>query len=261
MIAKTLPEASFQCSVVFLLFCCKAPSLKNHRNLWKFFLTRQVLSYRLSPMTSSDPKEDVLLLQFLDAVAAGTPTPGGGSVSALAGSMGAALVEMVLNLTLKKEKSGSQEELKGICQEAHELRSAFTETLVKDIVAYQGVMEAYLLPQATDEEKKIRKEEIQKALKRAIDPPLFTAATSLKLLRLCRLALEKGNPNTITDTAVAALMANAALRGGVFNAQINLAALQDRQIAGRMKKELERLDAEGQKIATQIMEQVNQQLR
>ena len=212
-------------------------------------------------MSTHDPKEDVLLLHFLDAVADGTPTPGGGSVSALAGGMGAALVEMVLHLTLKKEKAGSAEELKRTCQEAHELRESLTETLVKDIVAYQGVMEAYLLPQTTDEEKKARKEEIQKALKKAIDPPLFTAATSLKLLKLCRLALEKGNPNTTSDTAVAALMANAALRGGVFNAQINLAALQDRQIAERMEKELQRLDAEGKKISAQIMDQVEKRLR
>lgn len=212
-------------------------------------------------MTARKPKEDVPLLQFLDAVASGTPTPGGGSVSALAGSMGAALVEMVLNLTLKKEKAGSLEELKGICQDTHELREALTETLVKDIVAYQGVMEAYLLPHATDKEKKIRKEEIQKALKKAIDPPLFTAATSLKLLKLCQQALEKGNPNTISDTAVAALMASAALRGGVFNVQINLAALQDREIAERMKKELVRLEEEGEKIKTRILDQVEKKLR
>ena len=211
-------------------------------------------------MTARELKEDVSLLQFLDAVASGTPTPGGGSVSALAGSMGAALVEMVLNLTLKKEKPGPQEELKAICREAHDLREALAETLVKDIVAYQGVMEAYLLPHGTDKEKKIRKEQIQKALKKAIDPPLFTAATSLKLLKLCQQALEKGNPNTISDTAVAALMANAALRGGVFNVGINLGALQDRQIAERMKKELGRLEAEGEKIKTQIMDQVNRQL-
>ena len=211
-------------------------------------------------MTARKPKEDVPLLQFLDAVASGTPTPGGGSVSALAGSMGAALVEMVLNLTVKKEKAGSLEELKFICQEAHELREALTETLVQDIVAYQGVMEAYLLPHETDKEKKTRKEEIQKALKKAIDPPLFTAATSLKLLKLCQQALEKGNPNTISDTAVAALMASAALHGGVFNVQINLAALQDRQIAEKMKKELARLEEEGEKINTRIMDQIKKQL-
>ncbi len=171
------------------------------------------------------------------------------------------MVEMVLNLTLKKEKAGSLEELKGICQDTHELREALTETLVKDIVAYQGVMEAYLLPHATDKEKKIRKEEIQKALKKAIDPPLFTAATSLKLLKLCQQALEKGNPNTISDTAVAALMASAALRGGVFNVQINLAALQDREIAERMKKELVRLEEEGEKIKIRILDQVEKKLR
>jgi formiminotetrahydrofolate cyclodeaminase len=212
-------------------------------------------------MSALDPKEDVLLLQFLDAVASGTPTPGGGSVSALAGSMGAALLEMVLNLTMKKEREGSSEVLKGLCREAHELREALTATLVKDIVAYQGVMEAYLLPHTTEEEKKKRKEGIQKALKKAIDPPLFTAATSLKVLKLCQQALEKGNPNTIGDAAVGALMADAALRGGVFNVLINLAALQDRQIAERMKKELRRLEAEGEKIVTQIMDLVNKQLR
>ena len=213
-------------------------------------------------MAQEDQKDEVTLSQFLDAVASGTATPGGGSVSALVGTLAAALVEMVVNLTVGKKGFEAQEaEMKKMGEEAHSYREALGATIAQDINAYQGVMKAYLLPKATEEDKKNRKEEIQKALKRAADPPLFTAATSLKVLKLCQKAAEKGNPNTVTDAAVGALLAEAALQGGVFNVLVNLSALEEETTVKKMKQELKRLEAEGIKTRDKVLAQVKERLK
>jgi len=213
-------------------------------------------------MAQEDQKDEVTLSQFLDAVASGTATPGGGSVSALVGTLAAALVEMVVNLTLGKKGFEAQEaEMKKMGEEAHSYREALGATIAQDINAYQGVMKAYLLPKATEEDKKNRKEEIQKAMKRAADPPLFTAATSLKVLKLCQKAAEKGNPNTVTDAAVGALLAEAALQGGVFNVLVNLSALEEETTVKKMRQELKRLEAEGIKTRDKVLTQVKGRLK
>jgi len=212
-------------------------------------------------MSEEEKGEEITLNQFLDAVAEGSATPGGGSVSALAGCLGSALVEMVVNLTLgKKAFEAHEAELKKIREEARSQREALAATIAQDINAYQEVMNAYLLPKATEEEKRKRKAEIQKSLKKAADPPLFTAATSLKVMKLCQEAVKRGNPNAISDAAVGALLAEAALWGGMFNVLINLSALEDKQYVLRMKKELKRLTLEGEKIKKQIMAKIKEKI-
>jgi formiminotetrahydrofolate cyclodeaminase len=212
-------------------------------------------------MSPDKEKEEITLPQFLEAVAASSPTPGGGSVSALAGSLGAALVEMVINLTVGKKGFEEKEpELQKIREEAHSCREALTAAIAQDSLAYQTVMNAFLLPKKTEEEKRKRKEEIQVALKKAADPPLFTTATSLKVMQLCREAVEKGNPNTISDAAVGALLADAAMGGGIFNVLINLSALEDKHFVEKMKKELQRLEAEGEAIKKAVLSRIKEKI-
>jgi formiminotetrahydrofolate cyclodeaminase len=212
-------------------------------------------------MSQEEKKVEVTLTQFLDALSEGSATPGGGSVSALAGTLSSALVEMVVNLTLgKKVFEAHEAELKKIGEEAHSHREALAAAIAQDMDAYQEVMKAYLLPKANEEEKKRRREEIQKALKKAADPPLFTAATSLKVMKLCQEVVEKGNPNAISDAAVGALLADAALWGGTFNVLINLSALEDKKYVQKMKNELRRLTLEGEKIKKEIMSRVKEKI-
>ncbi len=205
--------------------------------------------------------DELTLNQFLERVAQGAPTPGGGSAAALAGSLGASLVEMVVNLTIgKKEFAGSEEQIKTIGQEARSYREALARTIQEDISAYQSVMAARRLPRGSEEEKKRRKEEIQKALRKAADPPLFTAVTSLKVLRLCEIAVAQGNPKTVTDGAVGALLAHAALRGGILNVLANLSALDDVHDLKNMGRELGRLKAEGDKIKESTLALVEERM-
>jgi formiminotetrahydrofolate cyclodeaminase len=168
---------------------------------------------------------------------------------------------MVANLTVgKKAFEAHEAEMKKIGEEAHSYREVLAATVGQDMDAYRAVMSAYLLPKTTEEAKKNRQEEIQRALKRAADPPLFTAATSLKLLKLCQKAVEKGNPNAVTDAAVGALLAHAALQGGVYNVLINLSALEDENTVKKMKNELLRLELEGDKTKEKIMAQVKEKM-
>lgn len=210
---------------------------------------------------NQEAQKEMTVVEFLDSLASGNATPGGGSAAALAGSMAAALVEMVANLTLGKKGFEDQESaLKKMLEEANAYRQSLLSTIVNDINAYQEVIKAYLLPKTNEEEKRKRQEEIQKALKKAADPPLFTAATSLKVLKLCQQAIEKGKPQAITDAAVGALLAEAALWGGSLNVLINLSALEDKKYVQKMKKDLQRLRQEGEKIKQEIMTKVNNHL-
>jgi methenyltetrahydrofolate cyclohydrolase len=212
-------------------------------------------------METKPQDQNVTLRDFLDALAGASATPGGGSASALAGSLSAALVEMVMNLTLgKKGFEGQEPELRKIQDDAHSSREALRQTIEQDSLAYQAVMSAFLLPKKDEAEKKKRKEEIQHALKKAADPPLFTAATSLKVMKLCQRAVEIGNPNAVSDAAVGALMADAALGGGIFNVLINLSALDDKQYVQKMKKELGRLEQEGERIKAQVMTRIREKI-
>ncbi len=210
---------------------------------------------------NQEAQKEMTVVEFLDSLASGNATPGGGSAAALAGSMAAALVEMVANLTLGKKGFEYQESaLQKMLEEANAYRQSLLSTIVNDINAYQEVIKAYLLPKTNEEEKRKRQEEIQKALKKAADPPLFTAATSLKVLKLCQQAIEKGKPQAITDAAVGALLAEAALWGGSLNVLINLSALEDKKYVQKMKKDLQRLRQEGEKIKQEIMTKVNNHL-
>ena len=212
-------------------------------------------------MAEENKKEERTVSQFLEAVASGSATPGGGSVAALAGSLGAALVEMVANLTVGKKAFAEHEEaMKRVHEEAHAHRKALVDAVAQDVAAYEAVMEAYLLPKKTEDEKRRRKEEIQKALKKAADPPLFTAATSLKVMKLCQEAVARGNPNAISDAAVGALLSHAALGGGVFNVLINLSALEDKHYAATMKRELRRLEQEAEEIREQVLVKVREKI-
>ncbi|HSR12995.1 MAG TPA: cyclodeaminase/cyclohydrolase family protein, partial [Thermodesulfobacteriota bacterium] len=150
---------------------------------------------------------------------------------------------------------------KKLREEAHSCRDALSSAVSQDMNAYQAVMQAYVLPKATEGEKKRRREEIQKALRKAADPPLFTAATSLKVLKLCEAAVDKGNPNALTDAAVGALLAHAALQGGLLNVLVNLSALDDRETVSKMRAEANRLEAEAKETAERILSRVKEQMK
>lgn len=179
---------------------------------------------------------------FLDALASAAPTPGGGSVAALSGAQGAALVSMVCALTLGKKKyTDVQDEIARLRERSEVLRRELTDLVQADTEAFDGVSAAYQLPKETDEEKAARTAAIQQALKAATLVPMRVIEACARVLDLCTPAAEKGNANAVSDAGVAALMAEAGLRGAALNVLINLGAIKDDAFCTEMGDKLESL--------------------
>lgn len=176
----------------------------------------------------NDRLTDQTVLAFLDALASSAPAPGGGSVAALSGAMGAALISMVCNLTLGKKKYADvQAEITAIVARSEALRRWLTDLLEADVAAYSSVSAAYKMPKETDGEKAARTAAIQVALKKATEPPMGVAEACVQVLDLCPPVAEKGNVGAVSDVGVAALMAEAGLRSAALNVIINLKTIQD----------------------------------
>ena len=179
---------------------------------------------------------------FLDELASNTPAPGGGSVAALSGALGAALVSMVCNLTLgKKAYAGVQDEINDLLAESEALRQELTDLLEEDVKAYTGYSKAAKMPRGTEEEKAERQVVMQAALKVATDVPLTIAEAAVKVMDLCMPAAEKGNKWAVSDAGVAVLMAEASLRSAALNVLINLGSLKDEEFVADRRAKLDSL--------------------
>jgi methenyltetrahydrofolate cyclohydrolase len=206
--------------------------------------------------------ETPTLSQFLDSVADSTPTPGGGSVSALAGALSAALVQMVAGLTLNKKGFEScRDEMLRIKAVAESHRRTLETAIAEDSRAYRLVLDAYRLPKGNEEENKTRADEIRKSLMKATEPPLLTAETSLRVMELCLAVVTKGNPSAVTDAAVGALLAHTALQGGVLNVLVNLSSVRKEPYVEQLNNKLRSLREGADKLREAIMAVVKERMR
>jgi glutamate formiminotransferase/formiminotetrahydrofolate cyclodeaminase len=168
------------------------------------------------------------VVDFTDEVSRDSPAPGGGSVAALAGALGAALASMVANLTYGKEGTEDRDlELARIAEEAQAIKDQLVAAVDADSDAFGGFMEALRMPQATAEQKALRAKKMQEGLKAAVDVPWATATASLAAMRLSRAVAAVGNPNSLSDGAVGVQIAYAGVRGGLWNVIINLKDITD----------------------------------
>jgi methenyltetrahydrofolate cyclohydrolase len=180
--------------------------------------------------------------KFLDDLASGNPTPGGGSAAAIIGAMGAALVSMVCNVTLgKKGYEGVESEMRSILQDSERVRRRLTAMVAEDIAAFDSIMAAYKLPKATDADKAVRAEAIQSGLRRATLVPLDCARVCAEVIALARRASEHGYLNVISDGGVGVLAGFTGLRSAALNVYINAPALKDREFADKASAELKDL--------------------
>src|SRR5436305_8370841 len=148
---------------------------------------------------------------FIDQLASASPAPGGGSASALAGAMAAAMVEMACNLTVGREKfRDAEEEMRTVLARAKELREQMLAAVDEDTKAYDEVSQAFKMPRNTDAEKAERTAAIQSALKYASEVPLRVAKAAAETTQLAQIATEKSNPSVASDARVARLLADAA---------------------------------------------------
>ena len=198
---------------------------------------------------------------FLDELASNSPAPGGGSVAALAGALGAALSSMVCNLTVGKKKYANNEtEVKAVLVQSEDLRKLFTELIDKDTDAFNKVMEAYSLPKDSDAQKALRSSAIQASTKEATLVPLEVMKHVIDALALTKIVAEKGNENSSSDAGVSALMLYAAAEGAALNVKINLASIKDSEFVGWKNDELTSLLHTAAAMKDEVLAKVNGKL-
>jgi formiminotetrahydrofolate cyclodeaminase len=179
---------------------------------------------------------------FLDELASNAPAPGGGSVAALSGALGAALVSMVCNLTLgKKGYEGVQDDISALLARSEALRAKMTDLLEADVAVYTAYSQAAKMPRETDAQKAARAEAMQAALKNATMVPMGIAEAAVEVMDLCRPCAEMGNKGAVSDAGVAVLMAEASLRSAALNVLINLAFIKDSEFVAEKRAYLDGL--------------------
>jgi glutamate formiminotransferase/formiminotetrahydrofolate cyclodeaminase len=189
-----------------------------------FELEQQVLG--LPPGAGPLARRDIV--DFTDEVSRPSATPGGGSIAALAGSLGAALAAMVANLShLKKGFEERRDELEQVARAAQGVKERLVAAVDEDAQAFNDVISAMRMPRGSATEREARDAAIQAGYRNATAVPLATAELCLEAQRLCRLVAEKGNPASITDAGVGSLMARAGVLGAIDNVRINLPSITD----------------------------------
>ncbi len=173
------------------------------------------------------------LSRFLEKMSSDTPTPGGGSASALAGALSASLVAMVAGLSFKKDKT-KKKGMEGIREKGLSIQKRLLQATAEDSKSFDAVIRAFRLPRNSEKERLHRVKEIQKAYQKATLTPQLVCQQSLQLLEYSKTLMLRGNPNAFSDAGVAAFLADAACAGGVLNIRINLAAVTEKNFAKKM---------------------------
>ena len=199
--------------------------------------------------------KDLKITEFIDKTAGSDPVPGGGSISALCGTISAALTQMVAQLTIGKKKYVEvEEEMKAIAQKAEGILNELILDIDRDSDAYNMVFDAFKLPKETDEEKTKRSDAIQEATKHAALVPMEVAKKTFSLLPLIQAVVEKGNQNAITDGCVAMMCARTAVLGALLNVRINLGSLKDEAFVTNLATEAKKMEEEVQSIERKVLE-------
>lgn len=192
--------------------------------------------------------------QFSEMVASEKPAPGGGSVSALMGALGAALGTMVANLSSHKKGWDDKWELfSDWAEKGKILHEQLLELIDDDTAAYNEYMDAFKLPKKTEEEIVIRKVVIQNAVRKAIEVPLKTMRLSFLSMEVIKAMAERGNPNSVSDAGVGAIAARAAVAGAGLNVRINIDGLEDKELALEYINEAVELEDKAGKLETDIL--------
>ena len=200
---------------------------------------------------------DVTIGKFLQELGSSAPAPGGGSTAALSGAMGAALVSMLCNLTIGREKYAQYEAINTETRKrSDELINELTECISKDMTSYDSVIEALKLPKDTEEEKQLRSEKLQEAYKSAASAPIETAEKCLEVMQLAYSLVGKSNKTAECDLLAAALNANSGIAIAIVNVKINLVSIKDSEYVGKICYWVDRIMREASDILKHIREAV-----
>ncbi len=217
------------------------------------FAAGQILENRLFASAGVTEEESLV-----EALAEGTPTPGGGSAAALAGATAAALVTMVARLTIGKKKYADVEaRMTEVVQQAETLRHSLQAAVQEDCRAFEQVMAARRMPKTTPEEVARRRQALELATLRATEVPMRVAEQACQVLELAGEVAEKGNVSAASDTGSAGALAGACLTAAGWNVQINAASLEDRAMAQAWLQALEELKRRAGEAEARLRQAIN----
>ncbi len=221
----------------------------------------KVIEYLLEDAHKSKKLIDLTVKGFADETSRESPAPGGGTISAYMGALGAALGTMVANLSSHKAGWDDRwEEFSTWAERGQAIQAELMTLVDEDTEAFNRIMAAFGLPKGTDEEKAARTVAIQEATLFATEVPLHTMQASIKVFELCRAMAEEGNPNSVSDAGVGVLAARAAVLGAGLNVKINAGGLKDRAEADRLVGQANALIAQANTAEAEIMKIVEAKL-
>lgn len=207
-----------------------------------FHSDERIIEYRLRD-ASAATLAGMTLAAFADETAAESPAPGGGSVSAYVGALGAALATMVANLSAHKRGwDGRWEEFSTSAERGGRHKQALLDLVDEDTRAFNRVLAAMGLPKTSEGEKKVRTDAMQAATRGAMEVPLHVMEEALASMDVCRAMAEQGNPASVSDAGVGALCARAAILGAGLNVRINAPGLKDRVAVDAMLKRADEIE-------------------
>ncbi len=227
---------------------------------------RDVAEFDIDKKVIGMPEQDGALAGktvsgFIDEVSRDTPAPGGGSIAALAGSLGAALASMVANLSIGKSEYDAQyEDICELAEQAQKVKDELVRAIDADTEAFNEVIDAMRMPKDTKEQQQVRAQAMQEGYKSAARVPLRTAELCKEALELCLRAASLGNEAVMSDAGVGALMANAGVKGAIYNVRINLPHTKDEQFIAEMRATLDDLLREADTLCDAVQNEVEDHL-
>lgn len=230
-------------------------------DLKPFHPEEKVIEYLLEADERRKRLVDMTCTGFAEETASESPAPGGGSISAYMGALGAALGTMVANLS--SHKAGWDDRWEEFSDWAEQGQAVMTELLHlvdEDTDAFNRIMNVFAMPKSTDEEKAARSAALQEATLYATQVPLRTMRTAVRVFDIVRAMAAEGNPNSVSDAGVGALAARSAVLGARLNVKINAAGLKDRAAADALVAEAEQLAAEAERLEKEVLTIVEQKI-
>lgn len=221
----------------------------------------KIIEYVLEAENKTKKLVDLTCSEFTDETASESPAPGGGSISAYLGALGASLAAMVANLSSHKAGWDERwEEFSDWAVKGQAIKNDLLALVDEDTNSFNKVMDAFGLPKTTDEEKAARSNAIQKATKYATEVPFRTMQRAFDAFEVVKAMAEKGNPNSVTDAGVGALCARSAVIGAFLNVKINAAGLKDKDFAEEILRQGAEIEKKAIDLEAEIMEIVNRKI-
>lgn len=224
-----------------------------------FVPEEKIIEYKMAAAEKQQQLVNLTAAGFANETASESPAPGGGSVAAYIGSLGASLATMVANLSSHKRGWDERWEFfSEWAEKGQKIKDQLLFLVDEDTRAFNKIMDAFGLPKKTDEDKVTRKQAIEEASKYAIEVPFKVMEVSLQSMDLIEAMVKEGNPNSVTDAGVGAICARSAVMGAFLNVKINAAGIEDKAFAEKQIEAGEKIQKVAMEREQSVLAQVNQ---